>query len=135
MTFAIMALLLGGLTLNANAQDKKVTTGKQTKQNVSVTSKKADDKKKAEEKEKLAKAEDWTSLIKEFEVAVDQTVKAYEKMQATGGKADPKEFNKYLAQAEGLQARIDKAKEVLDRTQSSRFAKAKEKLSKVYKKG
>lgn len=146
MTLAIMALLMGGLTFTANAQIKvakpnKPAAASQTKKNdkkaTGLTSEKkeaAKAEKKAAEQEKLAQSEDWNAVIKEFELTVEETIAAYETMQKSGDKADPKAFNKCLSKAENLQSKIEKAKSVLDRTQASRFAKAKEKLAKVYKK-
>lgn len=119
MTFALMALLLGGLTISANAQVK--------------SAKKAAEKKEAAKK--VTTTENWETVLKDFEAAVDETVNAFDVMQKSGDKKDSAAFNKFLKKAEGLQTKLEKAKNELSKSQGSRFNKAKEKLSKVYKKG
>ena len=131
-TFAIMALLIGGFAFNASAQDKKAsnsikTSKKTVKQEVQQT----------QQPKKEAKGEDWNKVLKEYEQAVDNCVKIYQKMQKSGvsGKDVSKEFNAALTKAENLKKKIEGAKASLDRTQVDRFNKANQKLQQVYAKG
>ena len=116
LTFAIMALLLGGFAFNASAQKK--TTATQNKENVQ-------------------QKEDWDKTLKEYETAVDQCVTAFQKMQKDNGKdaSVVKEFNNALDKAEKLKNKIEKAKKELTRAQVNRFNKATQKLMQVYTKG
>jgi type III secretory pathway component EscV len=123
LTFAILALLLGGLTVNANAQ-------KRTKSNAKETA----------VAKKVGKEVDWEKTLKEYEGAVDQCVSIYKKMQKAqkevkdenGYKNLVKQFNDSLAKAEGLKAQLEKVRSELTRSQVNRFNKANKKLAKVY---
>ena len=124
LTFAILALLLGGLTVNANAQ-------KRTKSNAKETAAVA---------KKAGKEVDWEKTLKEYEAAVDQCVSVYKKVQKAqkeiknenGYKDLVKQFNDSLAKAEGLKAQLEKVRSELTRSQVNRFNKANKKLAKVY---
>lgn len=118
LTFAIMALLMGGFAFNANAQDR--------------TAKPAE--KKAAVAKKGIKATDMEKSLKQFEEAVDKCVSLHKalKNQGDNAKNGTKEFDTALAKAETLKGNIEKAKDQLSRSQVDRFQKAVAKLSQVY---
>ena len=123
MTLAIMALLMGGLAFNANAQDKTAKTNN----------------KQAASKEVVKKASSTSNVEKmlgDYEAAVKKCVSMYNALQQKNKtvKADPKEFDQLLANAEKLKAQLEQTKGQMDRTQLSRFKLANDNLAKVYKK-
>ena len=143
MTFAIVAFLIGGLSLNASAQ-KKV---KATKSKVEITQ---DEKKlgKAQDEKKIGKAQDekkignaqgekkignaqgvanYDQMLKDFETNIDMYIAAYEK--AMKGTADKNDFMTYQKKALALQAMLDKAKDKLNPNQVEQYIKLKAKLA------
>ena len=104
--FAIMALLVGGLAFSASAQNK-VSTKKNVKQEVKQT----------QQVKKDVKGEDWDKVIKEYEMAVENCVTLYQKMQKNDGtgKDLSKEFNTAVNKAENLKKKIEAAKDGLTR--------------------
>lgn len=111
VTLAMMFLLFGAFSFNANAQDKK---------NVEVEK----------------KTEDWNVVIKNYEQAVDQCVTLYKAMKnAKDDKAALAEFNTSLTNVETIGAKIEKSLAQISRTLVARYNKAKQKLSIVYTKG
>ena len=121
MTLAIITFLLGGFCFNANAQERKDQT--------SV-------KKEASTAKKAIKTNEGSDkLIKEYEVAVDQCVECYLAKQKGNQTTKESNFDKLLAKAEDLKAKIEKSKEDLNKDQADRFAKATAKLMQVYTKG
>lgn len=119
LTFVIMAFLMGGIVCNANAQNRK---DKKSAKKEAVTSK------------KVVK-EDWNKTLKEYEVAVDNCVSVFNKLQKDqGNKTLGNEFNRALQKAENLKSKLENAKAQLDRTQVDRLNKANQKLSQVYAK-
>ena len=125
MSFAVIAFLIGGLTINANAQSVKKSTSKDKKETVN------------NKKEKSTTKTDWDKTIKDYEQAVETCLNLYQAMNqnsSKGVKVDIKEFNASLAAAETQKANIDKRKKELNRVQTSRFNTATQKLSKVYEK-
>lgn len=118
LLFALMALFIGGFTSNANAQFFKKSS-------------------KNAAKAEVVKQENWNNVIKEYEIAVDKTVRLYKAIndKNTKPKVDPKEFDQSLAKALNLKNKIDKAKDQLNRTQVRRFNKATTKLNQVLTKG
>ena len=143
MTFAIVAFLIGGLSLNASAQ-KKV---KATKSKVEITQdekklgKAQDEKKlgKAQDEKKIGKAQDekkignaqgvanYDQMLKDFETNIDMYIVAYEK--AMKGTADKNDFMTYQKKALALQAMLDKAKDKLNPNQVEQYIKLKAKLA------
>lgn len=121
-----MALLVGGLAFSASAQNK-VSTKKNVKQEVKQT----------QQVKKDVKGEDWDKVIKEYEMAVENCVTLYQKMQKNDGtgKDLSKEFNTAVNKAENLKKKIEAAKDGLTRKQVDRFNKASQKLQQIYAKG
>lgn len=119
LTFAIMALLMGGFAFNANAQDRTAKPQKKA-----VIEKKAD----------KPATTDMEKTLKQFEQAVDKCVSLHKALQNQGDNAKnaTKEFNAALAKAETLKSNIEKAKDGMSRSQVDRFQKAVAKLSQVY---
>ena len=143
MTFAIVAFLIGGLSLNASAQRKV----KATKSKVEITQ---DEKKlgKAQDEKKIGKAQDekkignaqgekkignaqgvanYDQMLKDFETNIDMYIAAYEK--AMKGTADKNDFMTYQKKALALQAMLDKAKDKLNPNQVEQYIKLKAKLA------
>lgn len=121
LTFVVMAILLGGFAVNANAQN--------------VMKYKANDKNKKEVMQEVkAKGENWDKVLDEYDQAVDRCLTLYDAMQKkdSSAKASEKDFNKALSQAEALKAKINKAKDTLTRAQVKRFDTASKKLLRVY---
>ena len=154
MTFAIVAFLIGGLSLNASAQSKKVKATEKAKventQDVKKLGKAQDEKKlgKAQDEKKLGKAQDekkignaqgekkignaqgvanYDQMLKDFETNIDMYIAAYEK--AMKGTADKNDFMTYQKKALALQAMLDKAKDKLNPNQVEQYIKLKAKLA------
>lgn len=125
-----MALLVGGLAFSASAQNK-VSTKKNVKQEVKQ------EVKQTQQVKKDVKGEDWDKVIKEYEMAVENCVTLYQKMQKNDGtgKDLSKEFNTAVNKAENLKKKIEAAKDGLTRKQVDRFNKASQKLQQIYAKG
>lgn len=127
MTFAFMALLIGGFAYNANAQ--VATTNQQKKAEKSEV--------KSEEpqvsNQKANKVEELDKSLTEFEQAVDNCVSIYQMMQNNNQKDKDytKEFDSSLAKAEKLKGQLEKLRLKMNRTQVNRLNKANEKLSKI----
>ena len=119
MTLAIVAFLIGGLGINANAQNKK-------------TLEKAPQENTAGNKEQP----NYDKMLKDYEYNVNQYIAYYEKAlsgdkTATSDKAPT--FNTYLKKAQELEATLEKAKDKLNRTQISNFLRIKQKLADALK--
>ena len=121
LTFVVMAILLGGFTVSANAQN-------------AMKFKANDKNKKTVMQEVKAKGENWDKVLDEYDQAVDKCLTLYDAIQKkdSGAKASEKDFNKALSQAEALKAKITKAKDTLTRAQVKRFDNASKKLLRVY---
>lgn len=120
LTFAIMAVLMGGFAFSANAQGKN-TLPNDKKDTATV---KTDANNDATEK-----------TLKQYEDAVDQCVQLFKNLNKQDGKNDTKAFDKALATAEGLRTQLEKMKKNFNEEQLKRFNTASQKLSQVFPKG
>ena len=118
-----MALLLGGFTLNANAQ-------------ITMNGKNSNTSKKAVIKNAQVKGENLDKMLVDYEKAVSDCLTIYYALQKKDGpvKYTPEDFNKALNQAETLKNKLEKSKANLNRTQMDRYNKATKKLLQVYQK-
>lgn len=124
MTFAIVAFLIGGLTLNASAQGKdKVSTNKKAKATVETPQK---PKVKGNQT-----TPNYDQMLKDFETNIDKYIASYEK--AMKGTADKNDFMTYQKKALDLQAKLEKAKDKLNQNQIDQFLKLKAKLAEALK--
>ena len=125
MTFAIVAFLIGGLTINASAQvktakqDNKSTKQAKTEQKV--------DSKAAAEKDVV----NYDQMLKDYEKNVDSFIKAYEKFLKDGSDDSKKAYESYRDAALKLEGQLDNAKDKLNRTQVDNFKKIKAKFAKA----
>ena len=125
MTFAIVAFLIGGLTLNASAQvktakqDNKSTKQAKTEQKV--------DSKAAAEKDVV----NYDQMLKDYEKNVDSFIKAYDKFLKDGTAENKKVFESYRDAALKLEGQLEKAKDKLNRTQVDNFKKIKARFAKA----
>ena len=127
ITFALMALLIGGFAYNANAQvattnqQKKVEKREVKSEEPQVSNQKADN------------GEELNKSLTEYEQAVDNCVSIYQMMRDNNKKDKDytKEFDSSLAKAEKLTGQLEKYRLKMDRTQVDRLNKANEKLSKI----
>ena len=124
MTFAIVAFLIGGLTINASAQ---VNTAKQAAKSAT----KATTEKKVESKAVTGQEVNYDQLIKDYEKNVDSFIKAYEKFLKDGSDDSKKAYESYRDAALTLEGQLDKAKDKLNRTQVDNFKKIKAKFAKA----
>lgn len=124
MTFAIVAFLIGGLTINASAQVKAAKQdNKSTKQ--------AKTEQKVESKAVTGKEVNYDQVIKDYEKNVDSFIKAYEKFLKDGSDENKKVFESYRDAALKLEGQLDKAKDKLNRTQVDNFKKIKARFAKA----
>ena len=124
LTFALTALLLGGFAFNANAQNRKASPAKA--------------KASVEKKATVKKGNDTEKMVTDYEQVVDKCISLYKELQNVDknhDKVNTKPFDQTLAKAETLKAKLEKAKDQMNRTQVDRYLKATEKLQQVYKKG
>ena len=131
MTFAIVAFLIGGLSLNASAQSKKVKATEKAKVENTQDVKKLG---KAQDEKKVGNAQgaaNYDQMLKDFETNIDKYIAAYEK--AMKGTADKNDFMTYQKKALALQAMLDKAKDKLNPNQVEQYIKLKAKLAEALK--
>lgn len=125
LTFVVMAILLGGFTVNASAQEvvKMKSSNEKGKKLVIKDA-----------KEKGAKAENWDKVLDDYDKAVDKCLTLYDALlkKDSNVKTNEKDFNKALSQAEALKDKVNKAKDKLTRAQVNRFNNASKKLLRVY---
>lgn len=138
LTLAIVALLMGGFALNADAQNRKAAKpvkkeAVSTKKKVATVETTNAAQSKATQTQKVASDEN-EKLIKTYEQAVDKCLEVYKAIQK-GENAKNTNFDKLLANAEELKAKIEKSKDSLTEKQADRFKKANSKLMQVYTKG
>ena len=108
--FAILALLIGGFTSNASAQDKVKKT----------------------EKTEASKQVSWDNVIKEYELIVDKCVKLYKEQNADNSNIKgTSDFDKCLTKALDMKKKIEGAKDSLTRSQVRRYNEATKKLNKL----
>lgn len=146
MTFAIVAFLIGGLSINANAQDVKVKKSKAKVENQDEKQKKAEKQAAAEAEKKAAmdaekkaakkatkdqanKVVNYDQMLNDYESNVDNYIKMYEASLKSG--SDNSNYATYLKKAQDLEAKLTKAKEQLSRSQVDRFVKIQTKLAKA----
>lgn len=118
----MMALFLGGFAFNANAQ---ISVKKSNSKSKTVVA-----------KDLQVTEENWEKVLSDYEQAVEKCLTVYNAMQKKDGpvRYNPKDFNRYLNNAESLRSKLDKARASLNRTQVDRLNKASKKLSQLYKK-
>ena len=137
LTFAFTALLLGGFVLNVDAQTPVRGKSKGKSAKVTLNKNKASTNISAPGLQGISKAStnNPDQMIKNYEDAVERCLVIFDAIQnkTESVKANPKEFNNALKEAETLRDNIDKMKADLNRSQTDRFNKATKKLSKVYK--
>ncbi len=121
-TLAMMALLLGGFAINANAQESlKYKSNKKTNQTTVVVS-------------KDIQGENIEKQLKDYEQAVEQCLTLYNSMQKGDktAKSNSKEFQTLLTKAENLKKNLENSRKDMTRSQVNRFNNASKKLLKVY---
>lgn len=121
-TLAMMALLLGGFAINANAQESlKYKSNKKTNQTTVVVS-------------KDIQGENIEKQLKDYEQAVEQCLTLYNSMQKGDktAKSNSKEFQTLLTKAENLKKTLENSRKDMTRSQVNRFNNASKKLLKVY---
>ena len=115
MTFAIVAFLIGGLSINANAQEKKTTTSKAKTETVQGK-------------------ENYDQMLKDYETNINLYIEAYEKaMKAGNTTSDKTSFMTYQKKALDLQAKLENAKDKLTKPQIDTFLKLKAKFAEALK--
>ena len=117
MTLAIVAFLIGGVTINANAQDKKA----QPQSNAKVENN---------------QTQNYDQMLKDYETNINLYIAAYEKAMKAGenglSSAKP-DFMTYQKKALDLQAKLEKAKDKLTPTQIDTFLKLKARFADALK--
>ena len=127
MTFAIVAFLIGGLSINANAQDNGVKKSKAKVENQDEKQKKQEEKKAT--KDQTNKVVNYDQMLNDYEMNVDKYIEEYEK--SLKGDTEKSNYAGYLKKAQDLEAKLLKAKEQLTRAQVDRFQKIQAKLAKA----
>lgn len=117
MTFAIVAFLIGGLSINANAQDKKPTTNKSKTETTQGN-------------------ENYEQMLKDYETNINLYIAAYDKAMKAGengvSSAKP-DFMTYQKKALDLQAKLEKSKDKLTQAQIETFLKLKARFADALK--
>ena len=115
MSFAIVALLMGGFAINANAQNNDKVV------------------KKAQTEKPKAPKDDPAKLIKDYETNVNGYIKAYEEFVKGDKTAKNKHdtYLNYMKKAQELEKRIEGMKDQLSKDQLNTFVKLKEKFAKA----
>ena len=116
MTFAIVAFLIGGLSINANAQNKKPATTSKAKT------------------ETVQGKENYDQMLKDYETNINLYIEAYEKaMKAGNTTSDKTNFMTYQKKALDLQTKLEKAKDKMTQSQMDTFLKLKAKFAEALK--
>ena len=116
MTFAIVAFLIGGLSINANAQNKKPATTSKAKT------------------ETVQGKENYDQMLKDYETNINLYIEAYEKaMKAGNTTSDKTNFMTYQKKALDLQTKLEKAKDKMTQSQIDTFLKLKAKFAEALK--
>ena len=123
LTFAVMAIFLGGFVFNASAQEALKGKSGNKSNTVTITNVKQT-------------GENMDKVLDNYDKAVDHCLRMYNALESKDAtvKASTKEFNKALTKAENLRDKLEKAKGNLTRSQVKRFNDANQKLSRVYQK-
>ena len=108
-----MAFLIGGLAINANAQEKATS-----KNNAKV--------------ENTAQKVDYDQMLKDFETNINNYITAYDKF-LKGDKSVKADFTTYQKKAQDLQAKLEKSKDKMNKDQINIFLQRKEKFANALK--
>lgn len=106
MTFAIVAFLIGGFTINASAQAPVKTKAKT-------------------EKQSKTKADNYDKMLKDYESYINKYIAAYEKFLKGGNSNDKNDYMTYQKKALEIQGKLEKAKENLSKPQLELFEQLK----------
>ena len=118
MTFAIVAFLIGGFAINANAQEDNASKSKKTETttNNNVTVQKVD----------------YDQMLKDYETYINQYIEKY-KQSLKEGTSSKVDWKTPLKKAQELQQKLENAKKDLNDKQIAKFVKLKEKLAEALK--
>lgn len=107
--FAILACLLGGFTMKANAQIQK---------------------------EDVQAAQNFDNTLQKFDDATNKCVAMFKEMQGDEkyAKEHQSEYQKVVTNAENLRNKIERNKEKLNKKQLERYENICEKLQQIYQK-
>ena len=115
MTLSIVAFLIGGLSLNANAQ---------------INSDKTQNKEQNKAKiEKPQTGENYDQMLKDYESYINKYIAYYEKAVSKGSTSEKNEFMTYQKKALDLQGKLEKAKDKLNQGQMDLFLRLKAKFA------
>lgn len=117
MTFAVMAFLIGGLTINANAQEKKV----EKKAKVENT--------QNQKKLGVNKAVDIDKMLKDYGTNVDKYIETYKAALKGDKSVNKNTYEGYKKTAQKLEGQLEKIKEDMSPTQVKIFEKTKAKFA------
>ena len=112
MTFALVAFMIGGFTISANAQDD--SKKKKDKDEVSATV------------DNAQAVVNYAQMLKDYESNINLYIEKYKESLKPNSKAD---WKTPLKKAEALEKKLEKAKEELNDAQIAKFIKLKEKLA------
>ena len=117
MTFAVMAFLIGGLTINSNAQEKKTVTKSkvETTQTIQTNS----------TSQKL----DIDKTLKEYGINVDKYIETYKAALKGDKSVNKNTYEGYKKTAQKLEGQLEKIKEDMSPTQVKIFEKTKAKFA------
>ena len=117
MTFAVMAFLIGGLTINSNAQEKKTVTKSkvETTQTIQTNS----------TSQKL----DIDKTLKEYGMNVDKYIETYKAALKGDKSVNKNTYEGYKKTAQKLEGQLEKVKEDMSSTQVKIFEKTKAKFA------
>ena len=117
MTFAVMAFLIGGLTINANAQEKKV----EKKAKVENT--------QNQKKLGVNKAVDIDKMLKDYGTNVDKYIETYKAALKGDKSVNKNTYEGYKKTSQKLEGQLEKIKEDMSPTQVKIFEKTKAKFA------
>ena len=131
MTFAVMAFLIGGLTINSNAQnndqDKKAASKAQVE---NVKEKKTENKAKFESaKDNVSQKLDIDKTLKEYTINVDKYIETYKAALKGDKSVNKNTYEGYKKTAQKLEGQLEKAKGDMNNSQIKIFEKAKAKFA------
>lgn len=125
MTFAIVAFLIGGFTINASAQvDKASNSSKKTE------TKKTDNTVKSNSQ--TGQKVDYEQVLKDYESYINKYIENYKQFLKEGDSSKI-DWKTPLKKAQDLEKKLENAKKDLNDKQIEKFLKLKEKLADALK--
>ena len=120
MTFAIVAFLIGGFTISANAQNDDAKTSNKEKAKVENA---------AKDNASTVQKVDYDQMLKDYETYINKYIQNYKQSLKNNASSKAADWQTPLKKAQDLEKKLENAKKNLTDDQIAKFLKLKEKLA------